>query len=189
MNTNVYKFSYGGSVRKILSKFISLMYNFLLGIFTLIIFAFIMSEINYIFKDFLSDMILDVLKQIEVYLGIVVLVLFIISTFLPQKVEVRAGTIKIHRHCLFLSVFMIFRGFNDTIPIRSIKEIYIARSKDKFFEPIPVNVIDWENMVIIETESRYYYAPVHNAEKFINDVNQRRAMLTEKSTADNSDSF
>ena len=68
---------------------------------------------------------------------------------------------------------MIFRGLNDTILINKIADIYRPISKDKFFQPIPVNVIDWDNMIIIKinnsTETEYY-VPVENSEEFIKQV-------------------
>jgi hypothetical protein len=169
-----YYFTYGGTFKKILSKFISLLYNALVGCIVIFVLALILSEINYLIKDILSDNVMNILKRIEIYLSSIVLVAFIIPSFLPQKVEIKCNTVKIHRHCLFLSVFMISRGFNDTIPINSIENIYIAKSKDKFFEPIPVNFVDWNNMVVIEAKNKHYYAPIENSDEFIEKINKQR---------------
>ena len=167
-----YKFSYGGIIKKFLSKTISLLYNTLVGCFVLIILALIVSEINYLLTDLLNDRVLDILRRVEVYSGIIILGIFIIPSFLPQKVEIRGGVIRVYRHCLFLSIFMISRGFNDTILISRIEDIYIAKSKDTFLQPIPVGCIDWNNMVVIKTQLRYYYILVENSEDFIEEVNK-----------------
>ena len=73
----------------------------------------------------------------------------VIGDLVPQIVILRK-IVKVYRHCLFLNPFMIFRGFNDTILISQIKDVYRPKNKDKFLKPIPVNVIDWNNMLIIE---------------------------------------
>lgn len=173
MNKKIYKFSYGGNFKKFLSKFLSLIYNIFVGLFVLLILAFIVSEINYLLSNLINDSIINFCKRIEVYSGILVLGYFIVPSFFPQKVEMTDNIIKVKRHCLFLSVFMIFRGFNDTILISQIEKIYRPTNKDKFFEPIPVNVIDWDNMIIIETQLRDYYIPVEHSNDFINEVNKR----------------
>lgn len=173
MYKQIYYFSYGNNIKKFISKFISLIYNFFIGIFILFLFSLIVAKVNLLLKDLVSDSILNIVNRVEVYLGVLFIIVFIIPSFLPQKVEIKEKTINIYRHCLFLSVFMFSRGFNDTILISQIRKIYIAESRDKFFKPIPVNVIDWENMVIIETETKIYYAPVKNSEGFIEEVNKR----------------
>lgn len=170
MNKKTYKFSYGGTLKKIISKTISLIYNIFIGIIILLIFAFIVSEINYLLKDLIDENIMNICKKIDVYLGIFIFGFITIPSFFPQKVKVSNGMIKIYRHCLFLSFFMISRGFNDTILFSQIKEVCRPVNKDKFFEPIPVNVIDWDNMVIIKTKSKSYYVPIENSDGFIEEI-------------------
>ncbi len=175
-----YNFSYGGTFKKFISKTISFIYNALIGTFFLIIFAFVIAEMNYLLRDLINNTTMNVLNRIEVYLGIVILSIFIIPSFFPQKVEISNDLIKIRRHCLFLSVFMISRGFNDSILISQITEVCRPKNKDKFFEPIPVNIIDWDNIVIIRTKYKYYYAPVEDSEKFIRKVNERVDLAIQK---------
>ena len=177
MNIKIYKFSYGGALKKVISKTISLMYNAMIGGFILLIYISIIAEINYKLKYLIDDSVLIVFRVIAVCLGIIILLYFIIPSFFQQKVEISERIVNIYRHCLFFSVFMIFRGFNDTILINQIEKVYKPTSKEKFFEPIPVNVIDWNNMVIIQTKSKSYYAPVENSDEFIEEINKRRCEL------------
>lgn len=170
MRIKVYKFSYGGSFKKFISKTISLIYNAFVGAFILFMLAIIVSQVNYLLSNIINDDIINLCKRIEVYLGAAFFLAFIIQSFFPQKVEISNGMIKIYRHCLFLSIFMISRGFNDTILFSQIEDIYRPENKDKFFEPIPVNVIDWDNMVIIKTKLRHYYMPVENSDDFIEQI-------------------
>lgn len=182
MNIKTYKFSYGSTLKKIISKTVWFLHNAFIGVFILIIFAYIISEMNYLLKDLISDNVMDICKRIEVYFAIVIYVAFLILAFLPQKVEVSNDMIKIYRHCLFFSFFMISRGFNDTILFSQIEEVYRPVNKDKFFEPIPVNVIDWDNMVIIKTKSKYYYVPVENSEDFIIAINSHLSHKAENNS-------
>lgn len=72
---------------------------------------------------------------------------------------------------------MILRGFNDTILINQIDEIYRPKTKKKYLKPIPVGVIDWDNMVIIKINNSLgteYYMPVKNSDDFIKEVNKLR---------------
>lgn len=177
MNIKTYKFSYGSTLKKFISKTISLIYNIFIGTIILLIFAFIVSEVNYLLRDLIDENIMNICKKIDVYLGAFIFGFITIPSFFPQKVKVGNGMIKIYRHCLFLSFFMIFRGFNDTILFSQIEEICRPVNKDKFFEPIPVNVIDWDNMVIIKTKSKYYYVPVENSDDFIAQITQRIDVL------------
>lgn len=180
MNIKTYKFSYGGTFKKYISKTVSLMYNLMVSGIILFIYASIISNLNYMLKNLISDNILNVFKIIELCLGIAILIFFVIPSFFKQKVEISENVIKVYRHCLFLSVFMISRGFNDTILISQIKEVYRPTSKDKFFEPIPVNIIDWDNMVIIKINNSLgteYYIPVENSDDFIAEVNKRMSEI------------
>lgn len=176
MNIKTYKFSYGGILKKIISKTVSLFYNTMVSGIVLLVYFFIVSEMNFRLKNLIDDSIISIFQTIEVYLGIVICSIFIVPSFFQQKVEISENIVKVYRHCLFLSVFMIFRGFNDTILISQIKEIYRPKNKDKFFEPIPVNIIDWDNMVIIKMNDSLgtiYYIPVENSDDFIVEVNKR----------------
>lgn len=187
MGTKTYSFSYGSIIKKVLSKIISLIYNLFVGVLVLVILAFIISQINFNLKDLFSENVLGIIKKLEIYCGVIIFSIFIIPSFLPQKAEIREDVVKVYRHCLFLSIFMIFRGFNDTILIRQIEEVYRPVKKDKFFEPIPVNVIDWDNMVIIKMNNSLgteYYIPVQNSEDFIKEVNKRRCDYTKNSNTE-----
>ncbi len=176
MDKKVYKFSYGNKFKKILSKFIMFIYNLYISVFILIAYAFIVSTINYELKYLLNDNSINVIKSVEIYAGTVWLFFFMIQAFLPQKVIIYDEKIKINRNCLFFNPLMIFRGFNDTIFINQIKEIYRPINKDKYLEPIPVNMIDWDNMVLIKKNNSLetiYYMPVEHSEKFIEEVSKR----------------
>lgn len=174
MNIKTYNFSYGSVFKKFISKTVSFLYNTLVGVFVLLIFAFIFSGINYRLKGFIDENYLDIIRRIEVYSFVIAYIgVFIFPSFLKQKVDVSDNMIKIQRNCLFFSVFMIFRGFNDIILISKITDIHRPIKKDAYMQPIPVGIIDWDNLVIIETESSYYYAPVENSKLFITDVTER----------------
>lgn len=102
---------------------------------------------------------------------------FIIPSFFKQKIELTDKIVKVYRHCLFFYPFMILRGFNDTILINQIDEIYRPTTKEKYLKPIPVGVIDWDNMVIIKINNSLgteYYMPVKNSDDFIKEVNKLR---------------
>lgn len=176
MNEKIYKFSYGNKVKEFISISVFALYNLMWGCILLLVLWMLLSKINYDLKAFINDDVLTVVKMIEVYASAVSLFVFVIQAFLPQSVKVDKQIIRINRHCLFIDVFFIFRGFNDTILINQIKQIYRPIDRDKFHQPIPVNAIDWNNMVIIEldnsTETRYY-VPVENSEEFIKDINTR----------------
>ena len=173
MDKKIYKFSYGGRFKKFISKTVSLVYNFFAGCIFLLIYAFILTRINGELELFLSEKILHVIEYIEVYAGVATLLIFIIMSFLPQKAVITPNKIKIYRHYLFLNPLLIFRGFNDNIQINKIEKIYRPESKDKFLKPIPVNVIDWKNMVLIEAGLRTYYVPLEKSDEFIAEVNKR----------------
>ena len=52
-----------------------------------------------------------------------------------------------------------------------------AEQKEKYLKPIPVGVIDWDNMVIIKINNSLgtkYYMPVKNSDDFIKEVNKLR---------------
>lgn len=184
MSSKTYEFSYGGNIKKFLSKTVSLIYNSIIGGIVLFVFMFLISEINYRLKFLVNDDTFHVFKIIEILLGIAILSVFIIPSFFQQKVEISEKMIKVYRHCLFFSIFMIRRGFNDTILISQIKEVYRPTCKDKFFQPIPVNVIDWDNMVIIKLNNSLetiYYIPVKDSENFITEVNRKIEKLNSSS--------
>lgn len=177
MGEKIYKFSYGNRLKKFISMFIFSIYDFMIGCILLFIISLIVSKINYKLKFIISDNVMAIIKAIGIFVGIVLLCLFVIQAFLPQKVTVNDKMIKISRHCLFFSPLMISRGFNDTILISQIKEIYRPKNKDVFMEPIPVNVVDWDNMVIVKINNSMetlYYMPVENSDDFIAEVNERK---------------
>lgn len=173
MNSKIYKFSYGNNLKKALSVLGFIIYNFIVGIFILFFIGLLISQINYKLECFINTNTMSIIKSFEIYASIIFLVLFVFQALLPQKVIIDNEMIKIKRHCLFFSPLMIFRGLNDTILINKIADIYRPISKDKFFQPIPVNAIDWDNMIIIKinnsTETEYY-VPVENSEEFIKQV-------------------
>lgn len=177
MEKKIYKFSYGNRFKKFISILVSFIYDFMISCALLFFVSLIISKINYELKFIINDNIMNIVTSMEIYAGFIFLCFFIIQAFLPQKVIINKQTIKVKRHCLFFSPLMIFRGFNDTILISQIKEIYRPTSKEKFFEPIPVNVIDWNNMVIIKINNSLetlYYMPIENSNDFIAEVNERR---------------
>lgn len=149
MDKKIYKFSYGGRFKKSISKTVSLVYNFFVGCIFLLIYASILTRINSELKLFLSEKFLHIIQYIEVCAGTATLLIFIIMSFLPQKAVITPYEIKIYRYYLFLNPLLIFRGFNDNIQFNKIEKIHRPKSKDKFLKPIPVNVIDWKNMVLI----------------------------------------
>lgn len=137
----------------------------------------IFTNINYYIKNIIDDDILNLIKEIEIGICIVLPAFFIIPSFFKQKVELSDKIVKVYRHCLFFSPFMIFRGFNDTILISQIDEIYRPTTKEKYLKPIPVGVIDWDNMVIIKINNSLgtkYYMPVKNSDDFIKEINKLR---------------
>ena len=184
MDKKTYKFSYGNNLKKYLSKFCFLFYNLIISAFLLVIIGIIVAKINYELKAILPDGIISVIKAVELYAAIPFVCFFIVLSFLPQKVVISNGKIKVYRHCLFLNIIMIFRGFNDNIPISKIKEVFRPENKNKFLQPIPVNFIDWDNMVIIKLNNALetrYYIPVENSEDFIEEVNKQRNILNGQS--------
>lgn len=46
------------------------------------------------------------------------------------------------------------------------------------FKPIPVGVVDWNNMVYIETHVCRYYVPVENSDEFIKQIQSLMKMNT-----------
>lgn len=186
MNEITYVFSYGGKVKMFLSKSIILLYNCLCGFIIDYIFAYIVSDINHGLKNRVDEKIMNKMIFFEVCFGVIVMLVFIFISFLPQKVKIINDRVKVYRHCIFLLPFDIWKGFNDNINIGKIENIYITNRKDVGYllryEPIPVAFIDWENMIIINTERSRYYIPVKNSEDFIKQVNMRmeRIKLFEK---------
>lgn len=139
----------------------------------MLIYAFILTRINGELELFLSEKILHVIEYIEVYAGVATLLIFIIMSFLPQRVVITPYEIKTYRYYLFLNPLLILRGFNDNISFSKIEKIYSPKSKDKFLKPIPVNMIDWKNMVLTESGLRTYYVPIEKSDEFIAEVNKR----------------
>lgn len=177
MKTKIYEFSYGSTLKKVISKSISLMYNMMINGIILFIYVLLITAVNDRLKHLIGHDILELFRIIEIGLAIVISSVFFIPPFFKQKVEISEKIVKIRRHCLFFSPLMIYRGFNDTILISQIDEIYRPTSKDKLFEPIPVNVVDWDNMVIIKLNNSLgttYYMPVKNSDDFINEMHKRR---------------
>lgn len=177
MNLKIYEFSYGSTLKKVISKFISLIYNITISIFVVFIVISIFTNINFYIKNIINDDTLNLIKIIEICICIVIPAFFIIPSFFKQKVELTDKIVKVYRHCLFFYPFMILRGFNDTILINQIDEIYRPTTKEKYLKPIPVGVIDWDNMVIIKINNSLgteYYMPVKNSDDFIKEVNKLR---------------
>lgn len=184
MNIKTYKFSYGNTFKKILSKIIMFVGNLFNVILAFIAILYLIGEVNYRLEKyaFHTD-IFYIIKWIEIILTILILGLIIIQPLLPQKVEVYENVIKVYRHCFSLINF--YRGFNDTLSINKIEKIYISENKDMGMKPIPVGIMDWTNMVIIQMESGLdYYMPVENSGEFIEEVNKRRMKLQEKDNID-----
>lgn len=180
MIIKTFHFSYGSNFKKAISKIVSFIYNTMVCMFILFIYSLIIATINYKLKYQINDINLNIIKIFEICLGVAISIYILIPSFLPQKVVISEKIIKVYRHCLFLNPFMIFRGFNDTILISQIKDVYRPKNKDKFLKPIPVNVIDWNNMLIIEIDNSLnteYYIPVENSNEFIDEVNKRIEMV------------
>lgn len=178
MNTKIYKFSYGGTFKKFLSKIIMLFANLLLVLLIAFISLWIFGSINYGLEHYIFDAdIPRIVIWIEIVLCSIVVVFFVIQPFLPQKVELYDNIIKVQRHC----IIGFFRGFNDTILIANIHDICVEEDKDLGRLPkiMPVAIIDWDNLVRIEMQSGrlLYYIPVENSKEFINEVNKRRQVL------------
>lgn len=183
MDIQTYKFSYGGTFKKILSKFLMSFANFFIIPIILLTLLFIFSNINHYLKSytFTAD-ILNIIKWIEIILSSIILGFLVIQPYLPQKVEIHNNIIKVYRHCLI----NFHRGFNDTILIDKIAEIRIEEKQNLGNLPriMPVAVIDWDNLVRIEMETGIllYYIPVENSNEFIAEVNKRRLALQKDDT-------
>ena len=175
-----YKFSYGGTLKKVLSKLIMFITNFVVIIFSILIMFVIFYSLNNSLEKLAVNIdVLNVIKWVETALCVIIVAFFIIQPFLPQKVEIQGNIIKVYRHCLISP----FRGFNDTILINNIKEICLEEDKNLIrISPImPVAIIDWENLVKIEMETgkSLYYIPVENSNDFVEEVNKRRQSISE----------
>lgn len=165
----------------IISKLLMAFYNCACGFLFVYIFAYIVSDINLGLIDRVDERIMHKIKFCEICFAIIVMLVFIFISFLPQKAIIKSDKIKVYRHCIFLLPFDIWKGFTDNISIDKIESIYITNRKDlggfPRYEPIPVAVSDWKNMVRINTELNWYYIPVKNSEDFIKQVNMRRERI------------
>lgn len=107
MNIIVYNFSYGGTLKKAISKTVSLLYNSMIGGFVLFIYMLIIAEINYRLKYIVNDNIVNVFQLIEVLLGIAILSYFIIPSFFRQKVELSDRIVRVYRHVFFFFFLLL----------------------------------------------------------------------------------
>lgn len=55
MNLRIYEFSYGSALKKVISKFISLIYNITISIFVVFIVISIFTNINFYIKNIIND--------------------------------------------------------------------------------------------------------------------------------------
>lgn len=62
MNIKTYKFSYGGVLKKLISKTVSLLYNSMIGGFALLLFMIAAAEINYGLKFIINETIINILQ-------------------------------------------------------------------------------------------------------------------------------
>lgn len=163
-----YKFSYGSKLKKFISKFIIVISNLFLFSIFLLLFLYIFTSVNYKLKTInINDEIILIIKWIEIVMCLFVFLLLVFQSFLPQKVEVYSTSIKVYRR----SCSGFLRGFSDTILIDNIEKICIEDNRKLSHLPkiMPAFIVDWENLVRIETTTGHliYYVQIENANDFI----------------------
>lgn len=129
MYYTTYKFSYGGVIKKYLSKFIMLLHNSIVSLILFFIYISIISNINYFIKDQCSLSIYDTIHDIEILFGLLIPVFLSVLAFIPQKAIVTKSTIYVYRYCLFFRGGSLFKGLNDTIQIKNITIVEKAPKK------------------------------------------------------------
>lgn len=170
----VYKFSYGGTFRKILCKIIHFFYCACVGMLILYFLAFLFSELNYSVKDIFSEKVINVMTAIEIYFSLVVFIASLIPSFIPQKVIINDYEVKIRRNMIMLSIYLL-RGFNDNIMLCEIESVSKANLKlyDLRFTPLPSATFVLKDIVKIKTENKYYYVSVENSDEFVEELINR----------------
>ncbi|MCM1285358.1 MAG: hypothetical protein NC213_09305 [Acetobacter sp.] len=169
MNIKTYYFSYGGTLKKIFSKILMFILHVFYSVPFLLLFLSIFGDINVLLKNTVSLDILNVARKVEVIVSVLILCVFIIQPLFPQKVQIYNNSISIYRHTFS------FWGFNDTVLISDIENVYISKNHDMGLKSFPVGIIDWDNLVIIESSTRrlIYRIPVENSDDFIKEVTER----------------
>lgn len=163
---STYNFSFKNKPIKILSKIMSLCLNLFYSFLIIIILLFPISKLN----SYIAQQYSPVVIKIEWIIMLLIVLSFIVLTFIPQKVIVCEDVVKINRYCIYLSPLGIFRGINDKINISSIEKVYHEDKKNVSFEYLPVMWVDWENLVAIKTDKDIYYIPIEHSERFINEM-------------------
>lgn len=85
MKTKIYEFSYGSTLKKVISKSISLMYNMMINGIILFIYVLLITAVNDRLKHLIGHDILELFRIIEIGLAIVISSIFIIPPFLNKK--------------------------------------------------------------------------------------------------------
>lgn len=85
MNLKIYEFSYGSTLKKVISKCISLIYNITISIFVVFIVISIFTNINFYIKNIINDDILNLIKEIEICICIVIPAFLLFRHFLNKK--------------------------------------------------------------------------------------------------------
>ena len=181
MDKKIYKFSYGGKLKKIFAKLINLFFNTLIGTFLAFVTVFVLKKVNVYLESIVSDSI--ILTRIELGIAISEILFFAVISLFPQKVVIKGDIIKVYRYNL--SEFC--RGFNDKMKIANIESIEKV-PKTSFFN-LPVfdayaRIVDWNDFIKItmSTGVLLHYISVENSDDFINEVKKRQSMIENNHT-------
>ena len=187
MDKKTYKFFYGGTKKKIVSKFLNLLTNTAVGIF----YAFIIDYIFYLLsKDLNSNTSINYLKYLEYLIIFSEILFFVVISLLPQKVVIEDDYIKVYKFSYFGFVVSGFSGFsgiiNDKIKISNIENIKILPKQRKSNLPnsLPPIIICWGNLIEIEAETlaMFYCIQIENPDDYINEVKKRQSMIENNHT-------
>ena len=181
MDKKIYKFSYGGKLKKIFAKLINLFFNTLIGTFLAFVTMFVLGKVNVYLESIVSDSI--ILTRIELGIAISEILFFAVISLFPQKVVIKGDIIKVYRYNL--SEFC--RGFNDKMKIANIESIEKVPKTSFLNLPVfdaYVRIVDWNDFIKItmSTGVLLHYISVENSDDFINEVKKRQSMIENNHT-------
>lgn len=169
----IYKFSYGGMLKKSVSYILDFISIFCCAFFVVCLWIMAGLFIQNILNEKLCQVMTVILSVISVLMEVII---FVIS-FLPRKIELTEDKIRIIKNRVQKN-YMI-PNILDTIHYSEIKscEIYDGPMSLLGWN-LSYSLLDGENMVEILLKSdKRYHIPVENSEMFIEDVHHRIDVL------------
>ena len=171
----IYKFDYGNPFKRFLSFLIQFMLNSCIVIFSFVIYFCLF---QFLVNNLGNKALTQILGTVITIIFVAVALLFLLLTFLPKRIILSDGGIKIRRNSVPPSIKRFH--FNDFIPYSSIqlcglydKEINYRRAMYLRKNAFPFFAFNWKSLVkITDKYNNAFYLPIKNAKDFVEAVNK-----------------